>query len=159
MLIVSLLFTFMVLSIVSVLPGRVSAYGSSFDGGELQGIQDICSCSGGMTINTKSYVDSTTHVYLYQLGISQLFPNYNIYSSSGYFLTTLGSFSMCLVYRGEECDDSSQSPEGVFMMIGTSFNNGKNEVLSLLKSANFTPGVTAITNSIPKGGLFNQPKI
>ena len=121
-----------IISILAAWPMRAFAYGRMFDGGELQGIADECTCSGGMTINTQSYVDNSSHVYLYQLGATQLYANYNIMSSNAYFLTTLEPFAMCMVYEGEDCNDSSSNPEGMFMLTGTSFNSDKNSIMALL---------------------------
>ncbi|GEM_PF-2645132 len=134
-----------IIAIVSlVLPLTAKAYGRMFDGGMLLGIEEKCTCSGGTNINTMSYVDNSYHVYLYQPGVTQLYPNYNIMSSDAYFLTTLTPVAICLVYQGEDCGDSAQNPEGVFRLIGTSFNNGKNSFATLFDSL---PGSSLISNT------------
>ena len=107
------------------------AYGATFDGGKLQGMEEVCSCSGGTTIKVDSYVDNTRHIYLYQMGATQLYANYNIMGTGNYFLTTLTPFATCMVYRGEDCENSNQSPEGTFQMIGTSFKDDLKSVLAL----------------------------
>ena len=133
-----------------VFPMGVKAYGN-FDGGELLGMEDECTCSAGTTINTYSYVDDSSHVYLYQPGVTQLYANYDIMNSDGYFLTTLEPFSMCLVYEGEDCDDSSQSPEGTFLLTGTSFNFDKQSLAALL---GVLPGASLIKGTV---ALINPP--
>ena len=135
------------LTISAFLPFRAHAYGRSFDGGELKGMDTMCTCSGGETIKINSYVDSSQHVYLYELGATELYANYNITSSNGYFLTTLAPFAECLVYEGEDCNQEGQTPEGTFEMVGTSFNDSRNSLMSLLEKF---PMVSNITEAFSK---------
>lgn len=128
------------------------AFGNLFDGGMLMGMADMCSCSGGMTIRVQSYVDSSSHVYLYQMGATQLDMNYNIMGSGNYFLALLQPFAMCLVYEGEDCQDSSQMPEGMFQEIGTSFKFNKDSFASLLKEY---PIINSFMGSLVQG-LYPQ---
>ncbi|MDO8575500.1 MAG: hypothetical protein Q7R78_02265 [bacterium] len=131
---------------LAISPFKASAYGSTFDGGKLQGIEEMCTCSGGITINIQSYVDNTKHVYLYQMGATQLDAKYNIMSSDAYFLTTLSSFAMCLVYEGEDCESSDTTPEGMFLEVGTSFNDKKESLFTEIK---LLPGISDVTKMIP----------
>jgi hypothetical protein len=134
--------------ICAMAPFRAHAFGATFDGGQLQGMDTMCTCSGGETIKIKSYVDNSQHVYLYELGATKLYANYNIMSMNGYFLATLTPFAECLVYKGEECDSSSgQSPEGTFSQIGTSFNDSRNSLMALLKQF---PIISDVTDAFSK---------
>jgi hypothetical protein len=129
----------------AVLPLKTFAYGSLFDGGELQGQDSQCSCSGGQTIKIMSYVDHSQHVYLYQPGVTQLYANYNILSTNGYFLTTLVPLAYCFD-ASEECEGSSgQQPEGIFLMVGTSWNESKDNLFSMLKDV---PGISSWSRNI-----------
>ncbi len=98
---------------------KAFAYGSTFDGGEIDSIKEMCTCSGSMDIKFKSYVDSQTHEYIYQPGVTTLYQNYNLFSSSGYFLTTIYPFGICLVEEGEDCNTEGD-PEGTLNLVGTS---------------------------------------
>ncbi len=129
------------------LPFRALAFGATFDGGELQGMDTMCTCSGGETIDIQSYVDNSQHTYLYELGASTLYANYDIMSSNGYFLATLTPMAMCLVYEGEDCDQEGQTPEGMFNLVGTSFNDSRNSLMALLEKF---PMVSNITEAFSK---------
>lgn len=130
-----------------LMPIKVLAYGASFDGGTLQGMDSTCSCSGGEVIKIKSYVDDQTHYYLYQPGVTHLYANYDIESSDAYFLTTLFPLAICLD-GADDCEGSSgQSPEGIFLLNGTSFNDSKNSLMALLEKF---PMVSNVTDAFSK---------
>ncbi len=116
----------------SLLPFRAHAYGLSADGGDLKGLDTVCTCSASETIKVHSYVDDSDHVYLYMPGVTQLYANYNLQTSGGYFLATLTPGAVCLVYHGEECDNADSQPEGIFGLVGTSFKNDKSNILAAL---------------------------
>lgn len=137
---------FMAMAAYSV-PQKALAYGATFDGGMLEGMVDECSCTGGETIRVNSYVDNSSHVYWYEWGATQLYANYNISSSGGYFLTTLMPFAICMVYEGEDCNNSSESPEGMFLMTGTSYNLDKQSLMALLGEL---PGAKAFSKEMSR---------
>ncbi|MDE2037606.1 MAG: hypothetical protein KGI69_00045 [Patescibacteria group bacterium] len=113
-------------------PPRASAQANTFDGGALEGISSMCSCSGGEVVSVKSYVDKSIHHYLYQPGVTRLYANYDIVAPSGYVLTTLLPYAICLD-SSTECEGSSgPPPEGIFILTGTSFKLDASSVLALL---------------------------
>jgi hypothetical protein len=96
-----------------------SGYSRMFDGGTIQSTETECTCSGGTLIEFESYVDQSTHEYIYQPGVTTLYSNYNIFSSGNYFLSTHFPYGTCLVYVGESCETEG-NPEGTLTKIGTS---------------------------------------
>jgi hypothetical protein len=134
-----------------------------YDGGELQGQDHQCSCTGAEAIKIKSYVDNTTHIYMYQPGATELYQNYNIEASGNYFLTTLLPVAICLD-ASEECEGSSgQSPEGIFFLTGTSMNPNTKNFLALV---NKIPGIDIASKNIAKSFsqfgsnlLFSNPQL
>ena len=89
----------------------------TFDGGTIQVIVRQCYCSGGTEIKFKSYVDSGTYTYLYEPGATQLYENYDVYSSGNYFLDTHFPGGVC--QYGAYCAQSDV-PDGTLTQIGTS---------------------------------------
>lgn len=128
--------------IVTTIPGRASAQGL-FDGGMVMAPEIECSCQGeGIDITVQSYVDQSDYVYLYMPGVTQLFMNYNIESPGSFFLTTLVPVGVCMVGVDPYCDDDS--PDGTFILTGTSYNFSKNIFASAVKDL---PGVKQFTQT------------
>ncbi len=97
-----------------------SGYSRTFDGGETMGIVEECTCSGGTLLMFRSYVDQSTHQYVYQPGVTQLYANYyGIFKSGGYFLDTHVPGGICLIYSGNSCT-STGNPEGTLFQVGSS---------------------------------------
>jgi hypothetical protein len=134
-------------------PLRAWAVGLA-DGGMLEGVVEQCTCSGGQTIRVLSYVDDSMHVYMYEYGATILDMNYALQSTGNYFKTTLEPFSTCLIYQGEDCSSSDESPEGLFMEVGTSFEHDRNATLSLLGQL---PVTAVIKNAFSGITFLNAP--
>jgi hypothetical protein len=151
---------FLVMSAVflgMIFPLKALAYGAMADGGMLQGESTECTCSAGETIRVNSYVDNSSHIYLWSYITTMLYENYGVAESGNYFLATLTPAATCLVIEGEECD-TQDNPEGVFTQIGTSFNTDKNSFMALFKELPLVPEMTkAFSEAIPNMAL-SSPK-
>jgi hypothetical protein len=98
----------------------VTGFTRTYDGGMAFGIQQVCTCSASTLLMFRSYVDQTTHQYVYQPGLTQLFANYyGIFKSGGYFLSTHFPVGICLVVSGTTCTTTGL-PEGTLLMVGSS---------------------------------------
>jgi hypothetical protein len=97
----------------------LTGYTRLFDGGVVLSVITTCTCSGGMLIEFQSFVDNSSHQYIYQYGLTQLYSYYNIFSGGNYFLSTHFPSGVCLVYSGNSCT-SYGSPEGTLTQIGSS---------------------------------------
>ncbi len=143
---------------LTALPLHTFAYGASFDGGDLKGIDATCSCTGGLTIKVKSYVDNQDHVYMYQAGITQLYANYNVFTSSGYFLTTLVPFAICLDIADDCAGSSGDTPEGIFLLTGTSYNFDADNLMAMLKTLPGASEMSHVITQVQKNDLLVIPK-
>jgi hypothetical protein len=106
---------------ISSIYGKKALASSSrmFDGGTIGGVDKECTCSGSQIIKFSSYVDSQDYKYIYQPGMTMLYENRNITSQGNYFLDTHISYGVCMVIKGEYCEEEG-NPDGTLMTAGTS---------------------------------------
>lgn len=97
----------------------LAASSRMFDGGTIGGVDRECTCSGSTLIKFSSYVDSQDYKYIYQPGTTMLYENRNITSQGNYFLDTHISYGVCMVIKGEYCEEEGQ-PDGTLTTAGTS---------------------------------------
>ena len=135
---------FLLLSFMVIKPIKTHAQTDLFDGGMVMEPEIECDCQGeGMDITVQSYVDESTHTYLYMPGATQLFMNFDIESPGNFFLTTLEPVGVCMVGADPYCDDDS--PDGVFMLTGTSLKLDRFGVVAKIKKL---PGIKELTKTV-----------
>lgn len=87
-------------------------------GGKTGGVDEVCTCSGGVLLKYTDLKNQTKYL-VYQLGVSTIFENYNSFTQGYYTVLNYFPVGICLIYNGESCESSSNTPNGTLFYEGT----------------------------------------